>query len=91
MTLAEIARWQEAAIVALILTNALSLLVAAVAISIVRLEHDPEKWIPVFGKRSCSNNKPERDDGSKKNRPALGTGELPPAIARLIDRIGGLR
>jgi hypothetical protein len=19
------------------------------------LEHDPEKWIPVFGKRSCSN------------------------------------
>ena len=25
-------------------------------------EHDPEKWIPVFGKRSCSNNKyPELD------------------------------
>jgi hypothetical protein len=19
------------------------------------LEHDPEKWVPVFGKRSCSN------------------------------------
>jgi hypothetical protein len=22
------------------------------------LEHDPEKWEPVFGKRSCSSNKP---------------------------------
>jgi hypothetical protein len=20
------------------------------------LEHDPEKWVPVFGKRSCSRN-----------------------------------
>jgi hypothetical protein len=57
MTLAEIARWQEAAIVALILTNALSLLIAAVAISIVR----------------------------------LGMADLPPAVARLIDRIGGPR
>jgi hypothetical protein len=24
-------------------------------------EHDPEKWGPVFGERSCSNNKLERD------------------------------
>src|SRR5262245_17389695 len=39
------------------------------------LEHDPEKWIPVFGKAcprarpggSCSNNKVERDDDSKKS------------------------
>src|SRR5262249_9892948 len=35
------------------------------------LEHDPEKWKPVFGKRSCSNNKLERDDDSKKSHPAL--------------------
>jgi hypothetical protein len=27
-----------------------------------RLEHDPEKWVPVFGKGSCSNNKLKRDD-----------------------------
>jgi hypothetical protein len=36
------------------------------------LEHDPEKWIPLFGKKSCSTNKTERDDDSKKNRHALG-------------------
>src|SRR3954449_9484108 len=24
-----------------------------------KLEHDPEKWVPVFGKRSCSNKKLE--------------------------------
>jgi hypothetical protein len=35
------------------------------------LEHDPEKWIPVFGKRSCSTNKLERDDDSKKSHLAL--------------------
>ena len=35
------------------------------------LEHDPEKWIPVFGKRSCSTNKIERDDDSKKSHLAL--------------------
>src|SRR5215470_20257904 len=28
----------------------------------VALEHDPEKWVPVFGKRSCSKKKLERDD-----------------------------
>src|SRR5262249_21171981 len=45
------------------------------------LEHDPEKWIPVFGKAcprarpegSCSNNKPERDGDSKKSHLALGS------------------
>ena len=35
------------------------------------LEHDPEKWKPVFGKRSCSNKELERDDDSKKSHPAL--------------------
>jgi DNA-binding MarR family transcriptional regulator len=31
------------------------------------LEHDPEKWIPVFRKRSCANKKIEQDDDSKKS------------------------
>src|SRR5262245_52729310 len=31
----------------------------------------PKKWEPVFGKRSCSNKEPERDDDSKKSHPAL--------------------
>jgi len=35
------------------------------------LEHDPEKWVPVFGKRSCSINKLKRDDDSKKSHHAL--------------------
>src|SRR5882672_12688752 len=43
------------------------------------LEHDPEKWVPVFprdkreafARRSCSNKKIERDDDSKKSHPAL--------------------
>src|SRR6516164_2649623 len=35
-----------------------------------RLEHDPEKWVPVFGKRSCSNMKLEQDDDSATNYPA---------------------
>src|SRR6516164_4960650 len=34
-------------------------------------EHDPEKWEPVFGRRSCSNKKIERGDDSKKNHPTL--------------------
>jgi hypothetical protein len=34
-------------------------------------EHDPEKWTPVFGRRSCSNKKLKRDDDSKKSHPAL--------------------
>src|SRR6266481_2692687 len=36
-----------------------------------RLEHDPEKWAPVFRKRSCSNKKIEWDDDSKKSHPTL--------------------
>src|SRR5712691_5014888 len=40
------------------------------------LEHDPEKWVPVFPKRSCSNKKIERDDDSKKSHPALGDADL---------------
>src|SRR5262249_3483262 len=35
------------------------------------LKHDPEKWVPVFGKRSCSTKKLARDDDSKKSHPAL--------------------
>src|SRR6516164_3244557 len=35
------------------------------------LEHVPQKWAPVLRKRTCSNKKPERDDDSKKNHPAL--------------------
>src|ERR1700724_315778 len=43
------------------------------------LEHDPEKacpaldagWVPVFGKRSCSKTKIERDDDLKKSHPVL--------------------
>src|SRR5262249_19142931 len=35
------------------------------------LEHDPEKWIPVFGKRSCSNKEIERDDDARKSHLAL--------------------
>jgi hypothetical protein len=42
-----------------------------VAIMDTELQHDPEKWVPVFGKRSCSDNGLERDDDSKKSHPAL--------------------
>src|SRR5262249_16561091 len=35
------------------------------------LEHDAEKWVPVFGKRSCSTKRLERDDDSNKSHPAL--------------------
>jgi hypothetical protein len=34
-----------------------------------RLEHDPEKWEPVFGKDHAP--QLERDDDSKKSHPAL--------------------
>jgi len=36
-----------------------------------KLKHDPEKWVPVFRKRSCSDKSIERDDDSKKSHPAL--------------------
>src|SRR5262249_25909531 len=35
------------------------------------LEHDAEKWVPVFGKTSCSSNNLERDGDSKKSHHAL--------------------
>jgi hypothetical protein len=35
------------------------------------LEHDPEKWIPVFGKRSPFNKNLERDVDSTQNHRAL--------------------
>src|SRR5215472_16112142 len=34
-------------------------------------EHDPEKWAPVFRKRSCSTNNLKRDDDSKRSHHAL--------------------
>src|SRR5258708_6034732 len=45
----------------------------------VSLEHDPEKWVPVFprdkreafARRSCSNKELEQDDDSKKSHLAL--------------------
>jgi wyosine [tRNA(Phe)-imidazoG37] synthetase (radical SAM superfamily) len=48
------------------------------------LEHDPEKWVPVFGKRSCSNKNLERDDDSKKSHPDLSPAAAPPAAVRPI-------
>jgi xanthine dehydrogenase accessory factor len=42
------------------------------ALPVDELEHDAEKWVPVFGKTSCSNNYLKRDDDSKKSHPALG-------------------
>jgi hypothetical protein len=35
------------------------------------LEHDPEKWEPVFRKDHAQNKKIERDDDSKKSHPVL--------------------
>jgi transcriptional regulator with XRE-family HTH domain len=35
------------------------------------LEHDPEKWKPVFGQRSCSNKEIENDSDSTKSQQAL--------------------
>src|SRR5262245_2892566 len=39
--------------------------------SSAKLKHDPEKWVPVFRKRSCSKHNLERDGDSKKSRLAL--------------------
>ena len=50
------------------------------------LEHDPEKWVPVFGKRSCSTNKLERDDDSKKSHLALAeTRGSPATLGRVVE------
>jgi hypothetical protein len=54
-------------------------------VNIVLLEHDPEKWTPVFRKRSCSNKKIEWDDDSKKSHPALGGGLQPLKISAVLD------
>src|SRR5713226_1475511 len=56
------------------------------------LEHDPEKWLPVFprdkreafARRSCSNKKIERDDYSKKSHRALGTVAARLGLGRLF-------
>src|SRR5712671_2214476 len=37
------------------------------------LEHDPQKWVPVFRKDHAQTKNIERDDDSKKSHPALGT------------------
>ena len=49
-----------------------------------RLEHDPEKWIPVFRKRSCSSKKTERDDDSKKSHLALDSQRMPHLHCHLL-------
>jgi hypothetical protein len=36
------------------------------------LQHDPEKWTPVFRKDHAQTKKIERDDDSKKRHPARG-------------------
>src|SRR6202011_3252934 len=37
-------------------------------VEFTHLEHDPEKWEPVFGKRSCSSNNVKRDETSSRFR-----------------------
>jgi hypothetical protein len=51
------------------------------------LEHDPEKWIPGFPKRSCSNKKIDRDDDSKKRHHDLVVGSLVQSYARPCRRL----
>jgi hypothetical protein len=50
------------------------------------LEHDPEKWVPVFGERSCSSKKLKRDDDSKRSHRALDAmiATAPPHAAGLM-------
>src|ERR1700675_2271856 len=63
-----------------------------------KLEHDPEKWVPVlprdkreaFARRSCSNKKMERNDYSKKSHSALIV-RCRAAPARQIDRVLAFR
>jgi len=54
---------------------------------VVVLEHDPEKWIPLFGKRSCSTNKLQRDAGSTKSHPAVARHRLRRDVAEPGGRI----
>jgi hypothetical protein len=37
----------------------------------LKQEHDPEKWIPVFGKDHAQTKEAERDGDSTNNHPAL--------------------
>jgi hypothetical protein len=54
------------------------------------LEHDPEKWEPVFGNRSCSKKKLERDDDSKKSHHALTAAGLGALAALFITEANAL-
>src|ERR1700729_2998898 len=47
------------------------------------LGHDPEKWVPVFRKRSCSNKKIERDGDSTKSH--LTSSHLERKFVTLVD------
>jgi hypothetical protein len=47
----------------------------------------PEKWIPVFGKGSCSTKNLERDDDSKRSHRDLARGEINLAVTEVIQRI----
>src|SRR5262249_52509507 len=60
-----------------------------------RSAHDPEKWVPVFGKGSGANKKLEGDDESKRSHPALARHpDLPhhryPDPLLAVDEFGGL-
>src|SRR4029450_2829821 len=53
-----------------------------------RVEHDPEKWVPVFRKEHAQIKEIERDDVSKKSHPALACNRLPlVSMARGRNRI----
>jgi hypothetical protein len=52
------------------------------------LEHDPEKWLPVFRKDHAQTKKIERDDDSKKSHRALGHDELDAFAAARISPNG---
>jgi hypothetical protein len=52
------------------------------------LEHDAEKWVPVFGKTSCSSKKLERDGDSKKSHHALMVArETEQPLTRVVARV----
>jgi NitT/TauT family transport system ATP-binding protein len=53
-------------------------------------EHDPEKWGPVFGKDHAQIKKLERDDFSKKSRPALGFVFQEPTLMPWTDVFGNV-
>src|SRR5260370_30249890 len=63
------------------------------------VNHDPEKWVPVFprdkreafARRSCSNKKIERDDDSKKSHPALDIRGAASTAPRTADTLHGWR